>query len=90
MTEYENGFSSNEEAWAVIKRQLEIAKKPVQAAEKLHKEMWDEITDGNDDGFTILANELSHAAANAVTFWMEVERLARTAACGGAWPEEES
>lgn len=92
MNEYQEngrGFSSDEEAWAVLKRQLEIAKKPVQAAEKLHKEMWDAVAEGNGDGFLILVNELKHTASNAVTFWLEVERLARIAVGGEGWNGED-
>lgn len=82
------GFASAGEAWAELKGCLETLKKQADAAEKLHKEMWESIKEENDDAFSAYCAELERCGASLAVEWIRAAALARIAWEGPSLPEE--
>lgn len=86
------GFASDREAWAELKECVERAKKMNTDLEKVHKEMWDAVTEHNGDAFTALAQEFERSARRLAEEWAQMSVLAKIAVLGdaaNAWPGEE-
>lgn len=82
------GYASDREAWAEFKERIEATKKAQGDIEKLHKEMWDEVKDRNEDAFIALAQELGRASAQLAEEWAHTAALAKIAVIGSATAEE--
>ena len=73
------GFASDREAWAELKEKIETATATAKSIEKVHKEMWDAVKDGNDDAFCALVSELQRATALAAIEWASASVMAKIA-----------
>lgn len=73
------GFSSDREAWAELKEKIETAAANAKSIEKIHKEMWDAVKDGNEDAFCALVSELERATGIASVEWAMASVMAKIA-----------
>jgi hypothetical protein len=71
------GFASDQEAWAELKKRMENLAANTKDAEKVLKEMWDAVKDGNGDAFSALAHEMERAAMLMSMDWAEVAAMAK-------------
>ena len=73
------GFASDQEAWAELKKRMENLAANTKDAEKVLKEMWDAVKDGNGDAFSALAHEMERAAMLMAMDWAEAASMAKIA-----------
>ena len=73
------GFASAPEAWAELKKQMELLASGTKDTEKAHKEMWDAVKEQNEDAFSALAGQMSRAAVQLAAEWIRAAALAEWA-----------
>jgi len=76
------GFASDKEAWAELKAVLESIDKRNTAVKKLHKEIWETITENNEDSFSAYIGELERTAYVLAVELLELAAMADMAAAG--------
>lgn len=78
------GFASDREAWAELKECVERTKKMQTDIEKVHKEMWESVTEHDENAFTALAQEFERSAKRLAEEWAQMSVLAKIAVLGAA------
>lgn len=73
------GFASDQEAWAELKKRMENIASNTKDTEKVLKEMWDSVKDGNGDAFSALVHEMERAAMLNAMDWAEIAAMAKIA-----------
>ena len=73
------GFASDQEAWAELKKRMENIASNTKDTEKVLKEMWGAVKDGNGDAFSALVQEMERAAVLNAMDWAEIAAMAKIA-----------
>ena len=77
------GYSSDAEAWAELKKQLELLNEGMKDVLKIHKEMWDGLRDGNDDAVSAFCGQMARSAVQMSVEFARTAAMAEMAIMGG-------